>query len=662
MKLLKATFLSLFITLASACAVIAHVPVTSITLNETSFNLPVGESKQLVAIVSPSNATDSTVTWSVNNDHVSLSNDGLVKGLSVGQCTVTCKSNDDKSILAKCSIKVTSSNIPVTSLTFDKTEGETYAGNQVTITPTILPNNATNKKLTWTSSDSKIATVNNGVVSTFDIGNATITAKTTDGSDITATYNLLVKEFVAVTSVTILKSGTPITESNLYIEQTIGLTTDIQPTNASDKTIIWSSSNTSVATVNEGTVQGLSEGTSKIKALNENSGLYSEITVNVSFDPEQKVYLPSVYYGDYYSNDFSWSNGVDLQRKLFDLMQLKRTDILKYNSPTNWSTNKEADHSEYDFEMLDVVYSSQDVYVNDTNTGWQREHAFPASLMTGLSTGQAVDNAKYKDRANDFQALFAAARAGNQSRSNKNLGVSTNPTGSIGDCKYDTKNFEPNNKDKGRLARALFYMATMNGYVEVEPLKLQEAYVEYDGSTNPAAHGNLSSLLLWANTYNVDRLEVQHNNSVATSSVSGKCQGNRNVFVDYPQLVDYIYGAKKNTSGKLKLLAPSIYTLDMLSNSEYYNFAIKTARRTYSVGETYSISSDLTLVNVMKNNTNTNVNYNTGYFTLSGVNDGYVFTNSDKGKTFTVNITKSNSNPYSYSKSNTAISYSFTVN
>ena len=324
------------------------------------------------------------------------------------------------------------------------------------------------------------------------------------------------------------------------------------------------------------------------------------------------------YYNGYYDTLVSWNNSEDLKNQLHAIIRNGYTAIsYTKSSKQNYDTNIHADHSKYDFEYLDVIYSKNDTFKTDTNKGWQREHAWCASLMCGTTTGNAIN---YKGRATDFHNLFAANASGNQSRGNKNYGYAnaiaesyittfSSDNGKDG-YTYDEFIFEPGDIDKGRLARAIFYMATMYkdaekdtaNNINMKGLTIVEDPVSYVAGDNCAfAIGNLSELLEWNNNVPVDYLEMQHNISVYTDkdNPDGVAQGNRNPYVDYPGLVDYVYGSKKDQPGTLKDVVASASYLE----SEYKgisHYAIKEAKREYGLGETVS-SSDYKVVQVYKN-------------------------------------------------------------
>ena len=337
-----------------------------------------------------------------------------------------------------------------------------------------------------------------------------------------------------------------------------------------------------------------------------------------SSDSSSQQYDDKTYYNGYYDTLVSWTDGEDLKNQLNTIIR-NGYQPLSYtkSNKQNYDTNIDADHNKYDFEYLDVIYSNKDNFKTETNKGWQREHAWCASLMCGSVTGEAI---KYKGRSTDFHNLFAANASGNQSRGNKNYGYANaiDPTytttystdnGKDGYL-YDETIFEPGDIDKGRLARAIFYMATMYkdeeqdtvNNIAMKGLTIVEDPVAYVAGNNCAfAIGNLSELLEWNNIVPVDYLEMQHNISVYTNTNNpdGIAQGNRNPYVDYPGLVDYVYGSKKNQAGTLKDVVASASYLEC----EYKgisHYAIKEAKREYSLGELVS-SNDYKVVQVYKN-------------------------------------------------------------
>ena len=250
----------------ATCAVtVVATPVTSITLNRTSASLKAGETVTLTATVKPDDATDKTVTWSTSDATVATVSNGIVTAKKVGSATITAKAGEKS---ATCSITVVAT--PVTSVTLDRTSAQLKAGETVTITATVKPDDATDKAVTWSTSDASVATVSNGVVSAVKVGTATITARAGDKS---ATCAVTVVA-TPVTSVTLDK-----TTASLKAGETVTLTATVKPDDATDKTVTWSTSDASVATVNNGVVTAKKVGAATITAKAGDKSATCAITV-----------------------------------------------------------------------------------------------------------------------------------------------------------------------------------------------------------------------------------------------------------------------------------------------------------------------------------------------------------------------------------------------
>ena len=228
------------------------VPVTEISLNKKDLEMKVDETVTLTATVKPDDATDKTVTWSTSDASVATVSNGVVTAKEVGSATITAKAGEKS---ATCTITVVAT--PVTSVSLNKTSASLKVGETVTLTPTVKPDDATDKTVTWTTSDASVATVSNGVVTAKKVGNATITAK---AGDKTATC-LITVEATPVTSVTLNR-----TSASLKAGETLTLTATVKPDNATDKTVTWSSSDASVATVSNGVVTAKKVGSATITA------------------------------------------------------------------------------------------------------------------------------------------------------------------------------------------------------------------------------------------------------------------------------------------------------------------------------------------------------------------------------------------------------------
>lgn len=274
------------------------VAVTGVTLDKTSASIEAGQTLQLTATVAPSNADNKNVSWTSDNASVaSVDQNGLVTANAAGSATITVKT-EDGNFTAACTLTVTEPAAPVavTGVSLNKASTSIYVGANETLTATIAPADATNKAVTWSSDKTSVATVNNGVVTGVAIGQANITVKTADGN-FTATCAVTVEAapIINVSSVSLNKASTTI---KVGANET--LTATVLPADAANKNVTWSSDKPGVATVNNGVVTGVAEGTATITVTTEDGGKTATCTVTVqegSPVPPTKllIHVPEVY-------------------------------------------------------------------------------------------------------------------------------------------------------------------------------------------------------------------------------------------------------------------------------------------------------------------------------------------------------------------------------
>ena len=161
------------------------VSVTGVTLNKIVLKLYTGDSETLKATITPANATFKYVTWKSSNPAVAtVDANGKVTAKSLGMADITVTTKDG-GYTATCRVGVVrrpGGNVSVTGVTLNKTTLKLGKGASETLTATVAPTNATNKKVTWTSSDPAVATVDaSGKVTGVANGTATITVTTEDG-------------------------------------------------------------------------------------------------------------------------------------------------------------------------------------------------------------------------------------------------------------------------------------------------------------------------------------------------------------------------------------------------------------------------------------------------------------------------------------------------
>ena len=173
--------------------------VTGVSLDKTSLELTEGKTAQLTATVKPDNATNKNVTWTSNNTDVATVVGGTVTAVAPGTATITVTTADGGET-ATCVVTVTAATVPVTGVTLSQTQASLYYNrtpNTLALTATVAPDTATNQAVTWTSSDSTVATVDqNGVVTAVACGTAVITAAAADGSGASASCTVTVSSYL----------------------------------------------------------------------------------------------------------------------------------------------------------------------------------------------------------------------------------------------------------------------------------------------------------------------------------------------------------------------------------------------------------------------------------------------------------------------------------
>ncbi len=263
-----------------------RVAVSKITLSETKKTVYVGDKFKLTAKVSPSDATNSAVKWYAGAGGLAAVNSkGTVRADKAGTINIVCKAKDGSGVKAMCKLTILEP-IKVTSVTLDRTSATLKAGESITLKATVLPEDATNPKISWLSSDKSVATVSDGVIKAVSDGKATITAEADDGSGKKAVF--------AVTVSTPLE-GISLSETNLEIgkNKTKTLSVTYTPAGTGDTDVVWTSSNTGVATVSsKGVVTAKNDGTAVITCTSKNNGSIKAVcNVKVTVVPVSKITL-----------------------------------------------------------------------------------------------------------------------------------------------------------------------------------------------------------------------------------------------------------------------------------------------------------------------------------------------------------------------------------
>ncbi|MDD2973215.1 MAG: Ig-like domain-containing protein, partial [Lachnospiraceae bacterium] len=254
--------------------------VKSIVFSSGSRMVPQNGTLQLTAKVYPTYASNQTLNWSSGDETIATVDDeGVVTGVKEGETTITATATDGSGVSVSCQITVGNS-VEKINLTAEKT---TLAeGSILQINAEILPEDATDTRLAWTSTDRSIANViDGGLVTGISAGTATIRATSMDGSEVYGTIELTVTASVEEIKLSAEKTS-------IGVAETVKINTEIFPSGATNQELSWSSDNETVATVSaDGKVTGNTIGTAVITATaTDGSNQSSKITIRVCVPAE----------------------------------------------------------------------------------------------------------------------------------------------------------------------------------------------------------------------------------------------------------------------------------------------------------------------------------------------------------------------------------------
>ena len=259
------------------------IPVTGVSLDKESLEVFVGDEIDLAVTVTPENATDKTVLWGVSEIGILVFKDKIIAE-SVGTVTLTVKTKDGEKT-ASCIVTVKQKEVPAESVSVEPVKVEVKEGGTVQLKASVSPENA-DQEVEWTTSDSQIATVDaNGLVTAIKPGTVYIAVRSKAYTDKFTSCE------VTVTPDDGLK-GIAFDASEIQLEtgQSRDLTVVFTPEYAANKNVTWASSDASVASVSNGKVVAIKEGTATITATSEDGGHKAECVVTVSKASGPKVY------------------------------------------------------------------------------------------------------------------------------------------------------------------------------------------------------------------------------------------------------------------------------------------------------------------------------------------------------------------------------------
>ena len=420
--------------------------IESITLSATSLNLVVGQKENVTASILPLDADNPYLSWSLapkGKDEVQpvtleVTEEGAtITATSEGTATLFVRSNDGGTAYAVLPITVGTAVIPVTSVTMEVEEEKRsmILGDELQLTATALPENATNRDLQFSSSDTNVVRVDSltGLVIAVGPGKATVTASSVAYPEVKASVEFNVRELVRVQSITLLdKDSVQVDKLNLTSGEYVDIQAVVTPDNADDASIIWSSTDPTIASVSDqGRITAHNKkGTCTIVCSSNDGGASAYISVTVSNDVLDDIELTELV------ADFL----VERNTKLQDLDEIGNITSGEDSDRSTYYKNKDGgvdmlkigDDNPFNIELVGTTYDDETMDENPTKNP-RIVYSLEKKVGTGYEAVASTDIGTYLTFGNGKLQLKEAA-VGNTFRftirgdeSKYGLGVSANP-------------------------------------------------------------------------------------------------------------------------------------------------------------------------------------------------------------------------------------------
>lgn len=197
----------------------AKVNATSVEINLVDVQILIGETKELTATVFPSNTTDKTITWKSNNSDVAIvDSEGRIVGMSLGEATITATTSNGK----EATVKVTVNPIKVSEIKVNESELNLKVDDSEVLIAEVLPENATDKTIEWSSENPEIVTVEAGVIKAIDSGTTKVICQSKDG--VKSEINIIVEKEETVAETIERDDNNKDSKGEMLEENTAGIT------------------------------------------------------------------------------------------------------------------------------------------------------------------------------------------------------------------------------------------------------------------------------------------------------------------------------------------------------------------------------------------------------------------------------------------------------
>ncbi len=327
---------------------LSTIAVSGVSLSSGELVLNVGENVDLIALIDPTNASNTGVTWGTSDANIAtIDANGRVTAVAEGSVTIIV-TTDDGGFTASREITVSNGIVQVSGVSISLDEVTLAEDETIGLTAIIAPSNAADNSVVWSTSDESIATVDdNGLVTAISEGTASIMVTTNDGGFTATTVVSVNNNVVHVNGVSV-----SLATAILYVGETLTLNATISPANADNGAVVWSSSDENIATVDaNGNVTALSEGSVSI-TVTATDGSFSDTSEITVQELEEADFEPIIY-----PNPTESQLNVDLRA-----YESNEVSVMLFNSLRQKLAGKVFDVEHGAFEEIDVSTLSNGVY------------------------------------------------------------------------------------------------------------------------------------------------------------------------------------------------------------------------------------------------------------------------------------------------------------
>ena len=237
--------------------------VKSLTFKDYNISLNIGDVYKLEPYINGEKKVITDLSYSISDSSiVSIDKNGIINALEIGTTKILVSTPNG--VTSELNINVLQKNIEIESIRFDSEKIFVEKGKSMTLNINIKPIDATNKTVTWKSSNPDVASVNDGVVTALSEGTTTITVATVNGKNAECVVHVI-NQKISPASISM-----EFEKLSMEYNQMINLNVNFSPSNTTERQVTWKSSNPNVASVNNGVITALSEGTTKIIATTAN--------------------------------------------------------------------------------------------------------------------------------------------------------------------------------------------------------------------------------------------------------------------------------------------------------------------------------------------------------------------------------------------------------